>query len=1006
MTCDAPIRIHLALRDEETFMNVRKRVQRLIVLMCVVWATAASAQETTGALVGRIDDAQGLVVPGATVTVTGSQGDRISLTDDRGAFTFPFLTPGTYTVRAELSGFSPLMQEGVEVRLGQTVELRLTLTLGGVAETLTVRGRAPVVDTRSTTIGLNLDTDTLNRIPVGRRFSDTLYVAPGVSSSGSAGAANPSVSGASGLENHYVVDGVNITNQGFGALGSYSIVFGSLGNGTPYDFIKEVQVKTGGYEAEFGQSTGGVINVITKSGSNTVNGSAFGYARLDALEADYIQLQTPNGTVNTAGTQLTDYGLELGGPALPSRLFWFGAVDPQIDRRAFVAPDDFPLASLGDVDRERRIISYAGKATWQRSTGNRIDASFFGDPATGENGPQRASALLASTTSAFSELTRFGGHNQAVRYDGVVSRSWLVEASWGRAFNEIRETPSVDEWAVTDTTVTPNVRTGGIGFYEAGNRSINLQYQLKSTNLLRGWGGHELRYGVVYEDVEYDQVNQRTGPTFALRDGRQTATGASIQILSDPNFGRIYRVTRADLNPARSTEQRYWSLFVQDTWEVGHRLTVRPGLRYEQQTLVGSVVDDFTLDNNWAPRIGATWNYGANSRGKIYGHYGIYYARIPNDLAARALSADQSIGADYFDVGLTQPIPDGVLAGPAGRQTATHFSIAGQTAAVIDPNAKSTYYHEYVVGAEHELFQRLNVGVRYVHRNLARLLEDVNPFPLVAADLGIPGATSVDYVLTNPGPGTPTTGDFGATFERPVHTYHAVEVTADKRFASNWSLHASYRWSRLRGTIEGFYRDDNGQSDPGITSLYDFPTNDPSYTAIGGQQFGYRGDIRYLGKLGEGPLPLDRPHQSKFFGNYTFPIAVNVGIGATFSSGKPLTPLAANPNPNYQSGGEIPESPRGSGFETVDGFRTRTPFLTEVSVHADWTLRIARGEKLTLIADVFNLLNLRTVVDYDNFTETTFGSPNPNFGLATSRVVAGPQYQAPAAMRFGIRYTF
>jgi len=433
---------------------------------------------------------------------------------------------------------------------------------------------------------------------------------------------------------------------------------------------------------------------------------------------------------------------------------------------------------------------------------------------------------------------------------------------------------------------------------------------------------------------------------------------------------------------------------------------VRPGLRYEQQTLVGTIVDDFTLGNNWAPRIGATWRYGADARGKIYGNFGLYYARIPNDLAARALSADQGIAADYLDAGLTRAIPDGVLAGPAGQQSATHFSIAGVSAAAIDPNAKSTYYNEYVVGTEYELFPRLNVGIRYVRRNLARVLEDVTPYPLVAADLGLPGATSVDYVLTNPGADTPTAGDLGASFEEPVHTYNAVEITGDKRFGGNWSLHASYRWSQLRGTVEGFYRDDNGQSDPGISSLYDFPSNDPSYTAIGGQRFGYRGDIRYLGKLGEGPLPLDRPHQWKVFGSYAFPIALNLGVGASFSSGKPLTPLAANPNPNYQGGGEIPEGPRGSGFQTADGFRTRTPFLADVNVHADWTLGTGGGRKLTLIGDVFNLFNLQTVLDYDNFTETTFGSPNPNFGLPTSRVVAGPQYQTPLQVRLGIRYAF
>ena len=143
------------------------------------------------------------------------------------------------------------------------------MDVGGLTETVQVSSASPVIDTSSTTIGANIDSDLLSRLPVGRRFSDTLYVAPGVSTGGTVGEANPSISGGSGLENQYVVDGVNITNQGYGALGSYSIVFGSLGNGTPFDFMKEVQVKTGGYEAEYGQATGGVVNVVTKSGTNT-----------------------------------------------------------------------------------------------------------------------------------------------------------------------------------------------------------------------------------------------------------------------------------------------------------------------------------------------------------------------------------------------------------------------------------------------------------------------------------------------------------------------------------------------------------------------------------------------------------------------------------------------------------------------------------------------------------------------------------------------------------------
>src|SRR5439155_11024985 len=206
--------------------------------------------------------------------------------------------------------------------------------------------------------------------------------------------------------------------------------------------------------------------------------------------------------------------------------------------------------------------------------------------------------------------------------------------------------------------------------------------------------------------------------------------------------------------------------------------------------------------------------------------------------------------------------------------------------------------------------------VRYIRRNIARVLEDVANVPMVAYDLGVPGVSSVEYILTNPSSSTPifpAAAFLGAKFDDPSHVYNAVEFTLNRRFANNWSALASYRWSRLRGNFEGFYREDNGQSDPGITSLYDFPTNDPSYTAIGVPQFGFQGDIRFLGQTGI--LPLDQPHAIKLFGNYEFPMGLSVGVGFNSGSGRPLTPLAANPV--YANGGEIPTTPRGSGFQTV-----------------------------------------------------------------------------------------
>jgi hypothetical protein len=988
----------------------------LAIAAILIWSgVAAAAQETTtGTIEGRILDPQGLPVPGVTVTVSSAQGAQTFVTDSDGRFLAPFLTPGAYTIRAELAGFRPLEQPNVQVRLGQRVTLPLTLPLGELTEQVEVRAEVPVLNTSSASAGANIDAELLNRVPVGRRFSDTLYMAPGVSSGGAVGQANPSISGGSGLENEYVVDGVDLKNPGYGGLGSYSIVFGSLGTGTPFDFIQEVQVKTAGYEAEFGQSTGGVVNVITKSGTNNLRGSVFGYSRPQGLEHDYTQLQTINGVVNQQGTHLNDVGATVGGPIVRNRVFFFGAIDPQWEQARFSAPPDFPLASLGAVPRDRRVMNYAAKATWQIANGGRLDVSLFGDPSHGALGPQRSGTtgvndpLLRQDQAGFSTIDKYGGHNQAVRFSSAIGSRWLVEAGYSRAANDVVEIPFADQWQTTDRTVTPNVRTGGIGIYDQSNRGVNDQLIAKATNVFSVAGDHQLRYGVQYQHVVFDNTIQRTGPTIVLPDGQQSVTGAQVSVQPDPEFGQIYRVTRTNLTNVRHTTQHYTSLFIQDTWRIGQRITATPGVRYEQQTLAGSLTD-LSLDGNWAPRLGIIVDPTGTGRSRVFANWGFFFSQIPNDLAARALSPDASVSrADYFDAALTQPIPAGVLAGGVTN----HYQLAGLSADTIDPNVKASYLSELLVGGEYQLVPGLNVGARYIRRRIPRVLEDVQPYPLVACDYGtatsnpaLEEACSVDYVLTNPSPSTPVLGGIGGAFEAPIHHYDAVEFTADKRFGNRWGLQSSYRWSRLWGTYEGFFRDDNGQSDPGITSLFDFPTNDPTYVALG-RQFGYRGDIRFLGAAGAGPLPLDRPHQVKLFGNYAFDAGLNLGAGVVLSSGRPLTALAANPS--YTNAGEIPETPRGDGFQTSDGFRMRAPFQYDTSVHVDYRFRLggAQQRSVVLLADVFNLFNTQRITDYNNFTETSFGSLNPDLGQPYSAVLGIPSYQTPRQVRIGARIEF
>src|SRR5262249_35514033 len=215
--------------------------------------------------------------------------------------------------------------------------------------------------------------------------------------------------------------------------------------------------------------------------------------------------------------------------------------------------------------------------------------------------------------------------------------------------------------------------------------------------------------------------------------GEQRGRGGMGRIGRDAACGQVYHVLLASLTAARATKQHYGAAFVEDEWKIGNSLTVRPGLRYEQETLSGTIIQGFDLKNNWAPRVGVIWDPSGSGRAKVFGNYGRYYARVPNDLAARALSSDAGITADYFDANLTKPVPNGTVTTNAsnGKQTTTHFTLLGASADDIDPNAKLSYYNEWVAGTEYTIGRGLDVGVRYVHRDIGRVLEDVQPYPLV-----------------------------------------------------------------------------------------------------------------------------------------------------------------------------------------------------------------------------------------------------------------------------------
>ena len=259
---------------------MRKTLQLVVVLCLCAASVFAQDRSTTGSIAGTVTDATGAAVQNATVTVTGETlpTPRTATTGDEGTFNFDGLIPGAYTLKVEMTGFKGASVTGLEVNVGRASSISIKLEPGQVSEVVTVSGTA-ATDLSSTAVGQNLSDTLFQNIPVQRSVTSLFYLAPGVADSGKGGAANPSISGGSALDNLYIADGVNITDSAFGGLGTFTRNYGTLGTGINTSFIKEVQVKTGGFEPQYGQSQGGIVNIITQSGGNEYHGALYGFMR-------------------------------------------------------------------------------------------------------------------------------------------------------------------------------------------------------------------------------------------------------------------------------------------------------------------------------------------------------------------------------------------------------------------------------------------------------------------------------------------------------------------------------------------------------------------------------------------------------------------------------------------------------------------------------------------------------------------------------------------------------
>lgn len=989
-----------------------------VIGMTVIAGSAAAQSSTSGDIQGVVRDPSGAPVAGATVVANGPQGARATTTGANGSYLIEFLNPGTYDVTATAQGYQPVTQRGVAVRLGTRVTLPMQLApMAEAEETITITAAAPTVDTSSTSIDTNIGSDLIGSIPTGRTFSGLVTLAPGVVDGGALGNGNPSISGSSGLENQYVVNGVNITNTGYGSVGSYSLTYGSLGTGVNFDFIDAVQVKSAGFEAEYGQALGGIIAVTTKRGTNEFHGSIFSNWQPGGLESPRRQRFLSTGAAIIGQHESMDVGVTIGGPLVKDKAFFFAAVNPQSESQVFRAPNDplnYPLYALGSETRRRVRTSYAGTLTWNVMDNHTLDLSLFGDPGVSEYGPQLSSSVLQQSTLGYSRLN-FGGHNQILRYTGVFGSFMSAEAIVANASNIFEESfPSNSDTAFfRDFRQSPSVRGGGVGFYEKNQESKNTQYSLKLTNYVDAVGRHEIKYGVTYEDVMFSNTSLYSGPsgtTFYDENGdlQTIQTGVPYYILTADDGTTVYRVLRGDISdPAVKTTTSYTAFFLQDKWSPIPTLTVDLGVRIEEQRLVGggpgSTGYTFHYLDNLAPRLGAAWDFTGKGRGKVFAAYGRYVEKIPNDLAVRLLSNEFGVSrVDYFApphsggiFDAENQIPDGTV--PVGGST-EHVATQGGHPTEVYPGTKSQYQDEITFGAEYEPVETINVGLRYIHREIGRVLED---FATSTADDIYAGTADFGfYVLGNPGShlnnaNVDIDGDgvadivgcppaYPNCWVDPSRVYDALELTVEKRLTTNWQLLGSYRLARLYGNYEGLFRNDNGQSDPNLTSLFDFPNNTPFMEGQGKK----------------GPLPTDRTHVLKVAGSYMTAFGLNVGANFQYFTGTPITRLANHPV--YENTGEVPVGPGHTWESPVSGRRGnagRSPSNYTIDVHADYALPIRSGMDLRFIVDVFNLLDTQETATVNQYVEQAVGVPDPDFRRATS-------YQAPRQVRLGMRLAF
>ena len=1067
-----------------------RNAKRFVILVLVALSvalfnsSALGQSSTTGSIEGMITDPNGAAVSGATVTVTSPNmiTPKSATTGDDGRYQILALPPGAYKISVEASGFAKFEQENVTVNLGRTSGSDAQLALATATATVTVTGSA-AVDTAQNTSGSNISTEQFSNFPTQRTVQGLYTIAPSVTRSGLRDATgrdrDPSVAGSSGPENNYILDGVNTTDPAYGGSGA----------NLPFEFVQEVEIKTGAYGAEYGKSTGGIFNVITKSGSNEFHGDVFGYGTTKGLVRSVKNFPFTGSAAN--GFSEMDIGGDIGGPIKKDKLWFFAAFNPQ-RRSNFYLTQTFHQP----VSNKVTIPFYAGKLTWAINGKNTFTASTFGD-FTKVDGFLAINALTnangfgdAASQIGFQGLQETGGANYAFRLNSTIRNDFIAEFSGGLHFqraNTIPRDASINEpfhldsftvirggaaVPITQTGInsTANLnRTGFVDFVDGRGGSLERVYYRGpgfgiygpqdrnrfelNAHMQNLYGKHTFKWGFEWFRNTYNietissgrpvtygnplgltmtgadnnaTVGSRITNNFfvcttrgsqivcptanatnllltagvVLPAGLTSVTTAAITAAEFTNNPFLVRSsTRVrDFELLANTYTNAEAFYFQDDWKFAQNWQFNIGARWDYQQSYGAGGVTYAKFNNFwdnmAPRLGVTWDFTGKGKGKVFANYATFIETpIPLDVNVRAGGGGSQIDKNFNVNRLDAPANATILPGIRADLTIGAVNL-GADPTPLDPGLKPQSIGEYSIGFEYEIAKDLTIGTRGIYRHMRNVIED-GSFD--------DGDT---YFIFNPGrndPGTteaaacagdPLTGRIPRCFGRAQRFYRGLEFTATKRFTNNYQFIASYVYSSLIGNYEGLFRNDNGQSDPNITSLFDLQSLlDNTY----------------------GRLPNDRPHQFKFNGSYRTPFKLLISGNFQMQSGIPFNQLG--PHPVYGNNEQFIVQRGTAVVPTVTAAdpkfpnvvnsigSNRTPTTMNLDLGAYYPIQFGEKRELRLSMDWFNVFNSQRAITMDQTYQINSGATgvapvlNPFYGAAVL-------VQPPSALRFGAKFTF